>query len=92
MRCVVVCLAVLPWICCIVGASTTEPLRALVGVYDAETPPFYAPGVNGNDTGFEAAMRKQLCELANLQCEVVPLPALDDRITGLQNVSAAWFW
>lgn len=82
--------AVLLALLALVGSSlgsipelTTVPVK--IGVYDGDALPFYQRNCM-NETGFEVALRKAVCDLAKLDCEVVFLPTLDDRLTGLENV------
>ncbi|GAB4815604.1 hypothetical protein N2152v2_008060 [Parachlorella kessleri] len=60
---------------------------AKVGVWSQNSAPFYSMQANGSDTGFEVALRQSLCQSAKLDCKVVLLPNLADRLTALTNGS-----
>ena len=64
------------------------PAPAKVGVWSLNSLPFYGTA-NGKEIGLEVALRDSLCQRAKLNCTVVPLPNLADRLTALKNVSHA---
>lgn len=64
-----------------------ERRTARLGLVPTNSPFAFVDEATGNVTGFDAALSAELCELANLECEIVMLDEFQDRIPALQNVS-----